>query len=51
MDYGPPGSSVHGIFPGRNTGLGCHSLLQAVFLTQESNLHLLHWEVGSLPLA
>ena len=27
---------------GRNTGAGCHSLLQGVFLTQGSNLHLLH---------
>ena len=23
-----PGSSVHGIFPGKNTGVGCHFLLQ-----------------------
>ena len=38
--------------PGRNTGVGCHSLLQGIFLTQESNPHLLcllHWQVGSLP--
>ena len=27
MDYSPPGSSVHGIFPGENTGVGCHFLL------------------------
>ena len=25
-------------------------LLQGIFLTQESNPHLLHWQVGSLPL-
>ena len=25
-DYNPPGSSVH--FPGKNTGVGCHFLLQ-----------------------
>ena len=39
-------------FPGKNTGVGCHSLLQGIFLTQGSNLHLfclLHWQVGSLP--
>ena len=30
-------------FPGRNTGVGCHSLLQGIFLTQGSNLGLLHW--------
>ena len=41
----PPGSSVHGDFPGTNTGVGCHPLLQGVFPTQGSNpsfLHLLH---------
>ena len=34
-------------FPGENTGLGCHSLLQWIF----SNLHLLHWQAYSLPLS
>ena len=29
-------------FPGKNTGVGCHSLLQGIFLTQRSNLGLLH---------
>ena len=29
-----PGSSVHGVFPGKNTRMGCHFLLQGVFLTQ-----------------
>ena len=28
--------------PGKNTGVGSHSLLQGIFLTQESNLGLLH---------
>ena len=28
-------------FPGKDTGVGCHFLLQEIFLTQESNLHLL----------
>ena len=40
--------------PGKNTGVGCHALLQGTFLTQGSNpclLSLLHWQVGSLPLA
>ena len=27
--------------PGQNTGVGSHSLLQWIFLTQESNRHLL----------
>ena len=29
-------------FPGKNTGMGCHSLLQGIFLTQGSNPGLLH---------
>ena len=29
-------------FPGKNTGVSCHFLLQGIFLTQELNLHLLH---------
>ena len=28
MDYSLPGFSVHGIFPGKNTGVGCYFLLQ-----------------------
>ena len=28
--------------PGKNTEVGCHALLQGIFLTQELNLHLLH---------
>ena len=35
--------------PGKNTGVGCHFLLQRIFLTQGSNLHLPHWQVDSLP--
>ena len=40
-------------FPGKNTGVGCHFLLQGIFPTQGSNLCLLcllHWQVDSLPL-
>ena len=37
-----PGSTVHGIIPGKNTGVGCHFLLQGIFPTQGSNLRLLH---------
>ena len=29
-------------FPGKNSGVGCHFLLQAIFPTQESNPDLLH---------
>ena len=28
--------------PGKNTGVACHSLLQGIFLTQGSNLFLVH---------
>ena len=38
-------------FPGKDTKLCCHFLLQGIFLTQVSNLHLLHWQVDSLPLS
>ena len=34
--------------PGRNTGVGCHSLLQRVFPTQGLSMRLLHWQTGSL---
>ena len=34
MDCSTPGSSVHGILQeNKNTGVGCHALLQGVFLT------------------
>ena len=42
MDCSPPGSSVHGDSPGKNTGMGCHALLQEIFPTQESNPGLQH---------
>ena len=46
MDCSPPGSSVHGTLV-KNTGVGCHFLLQGILLIQESNSHLLHWQVDS----
>ena len=51
LDCSPPASSDS---PGKNTGVGCHAFLQGIFPTQGSNpllLCLLHWQVGSLPLA
>ena len=42
MDHSPPGSSVHGDSPGKNTGMDCHALLQGIFPTQGSNPNLLH---------
>ena len=46
MNRSPPVSSVHGIFPGKNTGGGCCFLLQGIFLTQGWNLCPLHWQVN-----
>ena len=49
---------THGLYflwdsPGKNTGMGCHTLLQGSFPTQGSNLCLLcllHCQADSLPL-
>ena len=38
-------------FPRKNTGLGCHFLLQKVFLTQQLSLGLLPWQTDYLPLS
>ena len=41
-------------FPDKNTGVGCHSLLQRIFSTQGSNPHLLYLldqQADSLPLS
>ena len=37
-------------FPGRNTGMGCHFLLQGIFLIQELSPSLLYWQAASVPL-
>ena len=37
-------------YSSRNTEVGSHFLLQEIFLTKGSLLHLLHWQVDSLPL-
>ena len=37
MNCSLPGSSVHEDFPAKNTGVGCHALLQGIFPTQGSN--------------
>ena len=47
MDCSPPGSSVHG----KNTGAGCHFLLQGIFPTQGLNRHLLRRQADSQPLS
>ena len=40
INCSPPGSSVHWNFSGKNTGAGCHFLLQEIFLTQGLNPYL-----------
>ena len=37
LDHSPPGSSVQGDSPHKNTGVGGHALLQGIFPTQELN--------------
>ena len=49
MDYSLPGSSVHGISQARI--LEWAAILQGIFLTQGSNLSLLHWQASSLLLS
>ena len=52
MDCSLPGFSVHGIFQARVLEwVGCHFLLQGIFLTQGLNPRLLHWQAGCLPLS
>ena len=36
-------------FPGKNTRVGFHFLLQGIFPTQRLNPHLLPWQADSLP--
>ena len=43
---------LHGVSPGKNTGVNGHALLQGIFPSQGSNLCLSclpHWQMGSLP--
>ena len=51
--FHPPGLLCPWDFLGKNTGVGCHFLLQGIFPTQGSNSSLfclLHWQGGSLPV-
>ena len=43
--YFPPGSSVHGDSPCKNTGVGSLSLLQGIFPIQGSNPSLPHYSL------
>ena len=51
MDCSPPGSFCPWHFPGKTTRVGSHFLFQGTFLTQGSDLRLLHWQADSLPCA
>ena len=37
--------------PGMNTGVGCHFVLQGIFLTQGPKPYLLYWQADSSPLS
>ena len=60
MDCSRPGSSVHGDFPGKNTGVGYDGTLQDIFPTQGLNpglshcrqilYHLSHYRSPKVPL-
>ena len=53
MDCSSPGSSFQGDSPGKNIGVGCQALLQGIFLTHGSNLHLItcpEFQADYLPL-
>ena len=53
LDCSLSGSSVYGIFSGKDPGMGFHFLLQGIFPTQGLNpllLCLLLWQVDPLPL-
>ena len=39
MDCSPSGSSVHGIFQAKNTGVGCHFLLRDNIYTYTLNIY------------
>ena len=38
-------------YGGKNTGVGCHFLLQRIFPIQGLNPCLLHWQTDTLPLS
>ena len=42
INYSLPGSFIHEDSPGKNSGVGCHALLQGIFPIQGSNPGLPH---------
>ena len=51
VDCSPPGSSVHEILQARIVEWVVTFFSRGVFLTQGLKLHLLGWQVDSLPLS
>ena len=49
MDWGPPGSSVHGDSLGKNTGVGCHALPPGDLPIEETEPRSPTLQVDSLP--
>ena len=54
--FATPGTAAHLAplswnFPGKNTRVGCHFLLQGIFPPQRLNLRLLNLQVDFLPLS
>ena len=49
VECSPPGSSVPGDSPGKNTGVGCHALLQGNLLSPGIKPRSLSLLAGSLP--
>ena len=53
IDYSLPGVTCPRGRPGKNTGVGCHFILQGIFLPQGQSpcfLNVLYWHVDSSPL-
>ena len=50
IHYSSPAFFVHGDSPGKNSGVGCHDLLQSVFSIQESNTGSPALQEDSLPV-
>ena len=48
MDCSPPGSTVHGD-PGKNTGVGCHALIQGDLPNPGIKPRSPAWQADSLP--
>ena len=54
MNCSPPDFLYPWDFPDKNTGVGCHFLLQGISQLKDQTCHLLcllHWQTDTLPLA